>query len=145
MNIRKLTENDIPACARILCAVYNNELWMCRWTTEKAEAYLYDFFESRKFLGYVAEENGEVIAALFAHEKIWWNNDEVFIEEMFVVPEMQRRGIGSRLLDEVLGYVKRKGLAGVTLSTNRFAPAPKFYEKNGFSDCGHVMFMAKEC
>ena len=62
---------------------------MCRWPKEKAEAYLRDFYNHGKFVGYVAEDNGNVIAALFAHEKVWWNNDEVFIDEMFVKPEYQ--------------------------------------------------------
>lgn len=144
MIIRELKEQDITSCASILCAVYNNELWMCRWTEEKAAAYLRDFFEHRKFVGYAAEEDGQVIAGLFAHEKIWWNNDEVFIEEMFVTPEKQRQGVGTALLDKTMNYVKEKGLAGITLSTNRYAPAPKFYEKNGFFPCEHVLFMARE-
>ncbi len=25
--IRQIQKNDIPACAEILCAVYNNEMW----------------------------------------------------------------------------------------------------------------------
>ncbi len=144
MTIRELKENDIPACADILMAVYNNELWQCRWTKETAESYLTDFFEHKKFVGYAAEEENVLIGALFAHEKIWWNNSEVFIEEMFVAPEKQGKGIGTALLREVEKHIEEKGLAGITLTTNRYVPAPKFYEKNGFSECGHVMFMAKE-
>ena len=106
--------------------------------------YLNDFFHNKKFVGYVAVENGDLIVGLFAHEKIWWNNSEVFIEEMFVNPEYQGKGIGTSLLLEVEKYIKEKGLAGITLSTNKYAPAPKFYEKNGFTVCGHVIFMAKE-
>ena len=44
-------------------------------------------------MGYVAEEEGEVIAGIFAHEKVWWNSSEVFVEEMFVTPEKQGNGI----------------------------------------------------
>lgn len=144
MRIRELQERDIPACADILCSVYNNELWMCRWTKEIAEDYLKDFFVHSKFVGYVAEEGTELIAGLFAHEKIWWNNSEVFIEEMFVTPNRQGSGIGTALLKKVEKYVQEKHLGGITLSTNKYAPAPKFYEKNGFGNCEHVMFMAKE-
>ena len=114
MFIRKMENNDIAGCAEILCAVYNNELWMCRWNKETAIEYLNDFFHNKKFVGYVAEENGNLIAGLFAHEKIWWNNSEVFIEEMFVNPEYQGKGIGTSLLLEVEKYIKEKGLAGIT-------------------------------
>ena len=63
---------------------------------------------------------------------------------MFVLPEKQGQGIGTLLLKEVEKYIHEKHLAGITLSTNKYAPAPKFYEKNGFVQCEHVIFMAKD-
>lgn len=144
MTIRPLAAADLPACADILMSVYNNELWQCRWTKETAIEYLSDFFAAKKFVGYAAEEEGQLIGALFAHEKVWWNNSEVYVEEMFVRPECQRMGCGSRLMEQVEAYVTEHGWAGITLSTNRYAPAPGFYRKHGFVDCGHVLFMAKE-
>lgn len=144
MIIRRMELKDIDYCADILCSVYNNELWMCRWEKEIAVRYLMDFFDMSKFVGYVVEDNSNVIAGLFAHEKVWWNNSEVLIEEMFVKPEMQGKRIGTALIHEVEKYVREKKLAGMTLSTNKYAPAPKFYEKNGFVNCEHVIFMAKE-
>ena len=144
MPIRPMTAADLPACADILCSVYNNDLWQCRWTQDTAAAYLSDFFQMSKFIGYVMEEDSVVIGAIFAHEKVWWNNSEVFIEEMFVRPDMQGRGCGTMLLQQIESYVRSHALAGITLSTNRYAPAPHFYHKNGFTDCGHVLFMAKE-
>ena len=144
MYIREMNVEDISGCADILCSVYNNELWMCRWEKETAVEYLQDFFESKKFVGYVAEKDGVLIAGIFAHEKVWWNNSEVYVEEMFVKPDEQGNGIGTALLNKVEEYVKEHRLAGITLSTNKYAPAPKFYEKNGFVNCEHVIFMAKE-
>ena len=144
MIIRKMEKADITACADILCSVYNNELWQCRWSRETASAYLTDFFNMAKFVGYVGVEDGEIVGGIFAHEKVWWNNSEVFVEEMFIKPQLQRKGLGSLLLKQVEEYVREKGLAGITLSTNKYAPAPNFYRKNGFADCKHVLFMAKE-
>lgn len=144
MNIRQMKVEDISGCADILCSVYNNELWMCRWEKDTAVEYLQDFFENKKFVGYVAEKDGVLIAGIFAHEKVWWNNSEVYVEEMFVKPDEQGNGIGTALLNKVEEYIKEHGLAGITLSTNKYAPAPKFYEKNGFVNCEHVIFMAKE-
>ena len=139
-----MTQSDIPACADILCSVYNNEMWQCRWSKEAAIEYLTDFFTMKKFVGFVLVAGEEIVGGIFAHEKVWWNNSEVFVEEMFVKPELQRNGHGSLLLAKVEEYVKEKGLAGITLSTNKYAPAPYFYRKNGFVDCEHVLFMAKE-
>ena len=144
MKIRELTREDISACAEILCSVYNNEMWQCHWEKETAIEYLTDFFNMQKFVGYVLEEDDEILGGIFAHEKVWWNNSEVFIEEMFVKPELQRKGYGSMLLKKVEEYSREKGLAGLTLSTNKYAPAPLFYRKNGFQDNEYVVLMYKE-
>lgn len=145
INIRKMEQTDLGRCAELLCAVYNNELWQCRWSHECARDYLADYFDAAKFVGYVIEGDEGVFGAIFAHEKIWWNNSEVFIDEMFILPELQGKGYGTALLSELEEYVKERGLAGFTLTTNRYAPAPKFYKKNGFADCEHILYMAKEC
>ena len=142
--IRPLLISDIPACADILCAVYNNELWQCRWSQETAAAYLLDYAQARRFVGFAAELDGRVIGAAFAHEKIWWNNSELYIDEMFIIPEMQRGGYGSMLINAAEEYVNKHKLAGLTLCTNKYAPAPNFYRKNGFNDNEFIMFMYKE-
>lgn len=142
--IRQMQKKDIPVCAEILSAVYNNEMWQCQWTAETGVAYLNDYFETKKFVGFVIEEDEKIIGALFAHEKIWWNNSELYIDEMFVLPEMQGNGLGSRLIKTAEKYVKKYNLAGLTLCTNKYAPAPKFYRKNGFQDNEVIMFMYKE-
>lgn len=135
---------DIPFCADILCKVYNNELWQCRWTAETACAYLEDYFDEKKFVGFIIEEDNVVIGAMFTHEKIWWNNSELFIDEMFIIPDMQRKGYGKMLIKAAENYVSEHKLAGFTLSTNKYAPAPDFYKKNGFSVCEHILFMCNE-
>lgn len=61
-----------------------------------------------------------------------------------VLPACQGQGAGRTLMSRLEEYVARRGLAGLTLSTNRYAPAPEFYQHLGFSDCGHVLFMSKE-
>lgn len=144
MQIRDMLPGDIPSCAEILCSVYNNAMRQCCWTQENAVAYLTDISRMPRFLGYVAVEEDEVFGAIFAREKIWWNNHEVYVEEMFVRPERQQNSIGSQLMRRVEDDVRRHALAGVTLSTNRYATAAQFYRKVGFADCGHVLFMAKE-
>ena len=142
--IRKMNESDMPRCAEILCEAYNNDMWQCHWTAQTATAYLMDYFRVEKFVGFVLEEDGDIIGAMFAHEKIWWNNSELYIDEMFVVPEMQRNGLGSRLIKTAEKYVKKYNLAGLTLCTNKYAPAPGFYRKNGFKDNEAISFMYKE-
>ena len=142
--IKKFELSDLTACAEIMMSVYNNELWQCHWSLETAENYLRDYVEGKKFIGYTLWLDNTIKGAILCHEKIWWNNNEVFIDEMFVVPELQRQGYGTDLLNSVECYIKEHNLAGFTLTTNRFAPASHFYRKNGFFDAEHVLFMGKE-
>ena len=48
------------------------------------------------------------------------------------------------MLEKLEAYVRERGLAGFTLTTNRHSPAPQFYQKNGFAPCEHILYMAKE-
>lgn len=141
--IRKFEESDLETCARILMSVYNNEMWQCYWTFEKANEYLKDIMDFKKFIGFTLLVDNEVKGAILCREKTWWDNNEIFVEEMFVSPELQRQGYGTTLLKEVESYIKEKGLAGFTLTTNRYTPAPSFYGKNGFCDGEHVLFIYK--
>ena len=51
---------------------------------------------------------------------------------MAVLPKRQGQGIGRQLLNAVMDYSKEEGFAGAVLYTSEYAPAAKFYEKNGF-------------
>lgn len=144
MQIRDMKSADIAACADILCSVYNNDLWQNRWERATAIEYLTDFFCMAKFVGYVMVENGEILGALFAREKVWWSGSEVYVEELFVKQSHQSKGCGTMLIKHVEQYVLENGLAGITLCTNRHAPAADFYRRNGFRDCEHVLFLCKE-
>ncbi|HBB28760.1 MAG TPA: N-acetyltransferase [Clostridiales bacterium] len=142
--IRKIQMEDIDSCAEIMMSVYNNEQWQCNWDFKTAKAYLLDYYEASKFIGFVLVIDEKIRGAIFCHEKIWWNNSEVFVDEMFICPKLQRKGYGTELLKMVESYIKEHNLAGFTLSTNRFTPAPDFYRKNGFTDADHILFMYKE-
>ena len=52
MIIREMISSDMNEYMNILCSVYNNELWMCRWDKKTAAEYLNDFYESKKEQGY---------------------------------------------------------------------------------------------
>ena len=141
--IRRFENTDIEKCAKIMQSVYNNEMWQCYWNDDTAYNYLLDFVEHKKFVGFTLVENGDVIGAILCREKVWWNNSELYVEEMFVSPQFQRHGYGQQLLNAVEEYVNDKKLAGITLTTNRFTFAPDFYRKNSFSDGEHLLFMYK--
>ena len=59
----------------------------------------------------------------------------VYVEELDVMPEFGRRGLGSRLLNCVCDWAREQRCAGVTLSTFRDVPwNGPFYRRHGFRD-----------
>ena len=130
--IRQMKNEDLRQCGVIYAKAFPVEYWGIDWTPENAREYLADYFEQKRFVGYVYEENNEIIGCIFALCKISGSKKEIYINEMAVLPERQGQGIGKQLLNTVLDYSKRMGLAGVVLYTSEYAPAAKFYEKNDF-------------
>ena len=60
--------------------------------------------------------------------------DAVYVEEMDVLAEHGRRGLGGRLLETVCTWATEHGYAAVTLSTFRDVPwNGPYYERLGFS------------
>lgn len=131
--IREYRQKDLSSCASIFKLAFSKETWGSDWSQERAKQYLQDMAEHKKFVGFVYEEEGEILGALFGCEKVCWNGEEMHIDEMFVRPDRQGKGIGKQLLCAAKDYCKEQGLAGLVLYTNQYAPAKTFYERNGFN------------
>jgi aminoglycoside 6'-N-acetyltransferase I len=142
--IRELHPADVETCVHLLIAAYNREPWNDHWSIETATKYLTEFMASDQFVGFVICENEIIAGALFAHRKTWWTNDELFVDELYVAPHLQRKGYGEKLLTHVEHYANSQGLAGLTLLTNQYFPAKAFYVKNGYAHAEPVVFMYKK-
>jgi ribosomal protein S18 acetylase RimI-like enzyme len=141
--IRDFSLADMQACVELLIESYAGDPWYYRWTTETATRYLNEFTAADSFVGFVIEEDTAIVGAMFAHRKTWWTKDELFVDELFVTPRLQRRGLGSNLLIHAESYAKACDLAGLTLLTSREMPAPIFYSKQGYLQAEQVIFMYK--
>lgn len=130
--IRIMKASDLVQCGRIYAKAFPIEHWGIDWTAENATNYLQDFYEQKRFVGYVYEEYEVVLGCVFALCRISGSKKEIYINEMAVLPERQGMGIGTQLMNAVKDYSKNEGLAGIVLYTSEYAPAAKFYEKNGF-------------
>ena len=75
---------------------------------------------------------------LFSAEEPGWGFIAADIPELaiFVVAEERGRGVGSALLDALLGLAWEQGHRALSLSVNRQNPARRLYERKGFRDAG---------
>ena len=70
--IRIMKNSDLTQCGSIYTKAFPMEYWGIDWTTENATEYLQDFFEQRRFVGFVYEENKEVLVYHFLINYTLW-------------------------------------------------------------------------
>jgi putative acetyltransferase len=86
---------------------------------------------------FIAREDGHAVAcgALRRHP------DGVGeVKRMYTRPEVQGRGIGGAILENILDLARREGMARLVLETGDRHPAAwRVYERAGFVRCGAVL------
>jgi aminoglycoside 6'-N-acetyltransferase I len=132
MNIIQLTKIHIEACANIFIKTYNQAPWNYQWNLNAAIKYLGEYMSSAEFVGFAVYNDGEIAGAILAHTKTWWTNDQLYIDELFIAPEMQKKGVGKTLLGHAEQYALNNNLQTLVLMTHKFMPAMSFYEDNDF-------------
>jgi GNAT superfamily N-acetyltransferase len=75
----------------------------------------------------IVELDSEPIGCLCVKQ----SETEVRLIRLFILPEFQRRGLGTRILEEVLASADKSGLP-VSLRVLRVNPARRLYERHGF-------------
>ncbi|MEO6850868.1 MAG: GNAT family N-acetyltransferase [Mucilaginibacter sp.] len=143
MNIRTLTKDDIAQCAELLMHSYNLPPWNHRWTIDKAVKYLNEYLDKGRFEGFVLCEGDFIAGALFGHSKTWWTNDLLYIDELFISPDRQRKGYGKLLLDHTENYAREKRYEVISLMTSKYMPAMKFYKNIDYIQAEHYVFLFK--
>jgi aminoglycoside 6'-N-acetyltransferase I len=128
-------ETDLETCVRIYVEAFNAPpLNYSFLTKEKAERYLRDLTRTPGFLGYVFLQEGAMTAFCFGKLDNYFEGTMFEVEELAVIPELHRSGVGS----EVMGLLETKlagyGVSAVSLNTSKQLPAFSFYLKNGYEE-----------
>lgn len=86
---------------------------------------------------FIARENGKAVGcgALRRDE-----DGIAEVKRMFTVPEQQGKGIGGRILDQIIALARKEGFKRLVLETGDRHPAAwRVYERAGFTRCGPVL------
>jgi GNAT superfamily N-acetyltransferase len=141
--LKKFSTQDLPACCELYVKVFNAPPWNDSWTDEAVRQCLGDLAERKRFLGYTFWENDALVGAVFAHTKTFYKGDEIFIDELFIAPNCQRKGYGLALMDEIENYARENNITAITLLTAIGQPAFHFYKKQGYWHKNYMAFMHK--
>jgi aminoglycoside 6'-N-acetyltransferase I len=142
--IKPITSENFKDCVPVYLKAYNSPPWNYRWTYEKASEYLQEYMTCKQFVGFALYDDDNVVAAVFAHTKTWWTNNQLMIDEFFVSLEKQRMGYGKKLLRYCDEYAAANQISSLVLMTNKYMPSYKFYDKEGYIHTDQYVFMFKQ-
>ena len=142
--IREYSPEMFDACRKLFIEVFNSEPWNDCWTQESAGARLQEFVDNRRFFGFTLWEGETLVGAVFCHGSTYCKGGEVFIDELFVSPACQRKGVGKALMEAVEVYARREGYTIITLLTNREYPSFGFFKGFGCRESEFMVWMFKK-
>lgn len=124
---RASTEADadfVNNLTRMAMSKYVEATW--HTTQERDSYYLSNLFDQNntRIIQYGTVDIGRISVKQFS--------DHILFEEIHLLPDYQRRGIGTLLLQELLAHAKKKQLP-VRLMVLQVNPARQLYERLGFS------------
>ena len=144
MQIEAFTEKWLEECTDLFIDTFSRPPWLETYRSrEQVLHFLQRFLQNREFLGFLYRENGRVAALCIGMKKPWLEGVEYYIDQFCVRPDLQRRGIGSRFLQQVEQELRRQGLNGMMLNTERGFPSEAFYRKNGFHALEQAVLFVK--
>jgi GNAT superfamily N-acetyltransferase len=137
MNISVATQEQLPIIRdlafRIWPVTYGHILSKDQFDYMMEMMYSIDSLEKqieiKPFL--LVNDNGEFIG--FASYEINWDNSrKTKIHKLYVLPEIQGKGIGRMLINHIKEIALKANNNALFLTVNRFNKAKEFYLKQGF-------------
>jgi ribosomal protein S18 acetylase RimI-like enzyme len=127
IDIRTATEKDLDFLLEVrrqALQTYALETWG-RWDETRQRTYLVGRLDSA--IIQIIQGDGVDIGMLAVEERA----DEIFIENVVLLPAYQNRGIGTQLVTETLQKARSKGFP-VRLQVLKVNPARRLYDRLGF-------------
>ncbi len=132
ITIREAEEKDFGQVIQLIheLAVFENQ-------TDQLVNNLDRMKEDKEFFhAFVAETDGQVIIgyATFIFCYYTWAGKSLYMDDLYVQPEFRGQGIGTRLINRVIGYARETGCHRLRWQVSNWnAPAVKFYKSLGAS------------
>jgi GNAT superfamily N-acetyltransferase len=130
--VREAIAEDLPAISRVRTSVHENHLSV----EQLRERGITNGSIAASFLadskGWVAVRGQDIVAFAIA------DRAERSIFALFVLPDYEGQGLGSRLLDMALQWLRRNGITLVWLTTGAGTKAAGFYERRGWIATGRA-------
>ncbi len=129
--IEPLREGDLGECAHLLMVTFNADPWNDEYTLDTAKEQLAWHLRVPGCMGLVSVRDGIVGFAVGYREPT--DVGDVFNLSIFCVrPDVQRTGVGTRLLLNLEERLGKSGVKTIFLGTRKGTIAEAFYKKLGY-------------
>jgi GNAT superfamily N-acetyltransferase len=132
--IRTANENDVPAIFALIKELAEFEKLADQIKTTENELHKTLFGDDRFVEILLAEVNGQIVgqALFFKNFSTFLGKPGIYLEDLYVKPEMRGKGIGKMLLDKIISIAKERNYGRVEWSVlNWNESAIDFYKKIG--------------
>ncbi|MBN8782124.1 MAG: GNAT family N-acetyltransferase [Terrimonas ferruginea] len=132
MNLIKLARHDRPRLSGLI-KLYERVFEMEPFAVPPAE-YLDTLLTNPGIIFIVAEEEEKIVGGLTAHvlHSVYFTSAEVYVYDLAVSEEQQRKGIGTQLMKALQEYCRQQGYREVFVQADRpDQHALNFYQKTG--------------
>ena len=135
ISIEPFSENHLPGVVDVILPIQQSEFNIPITLQDQPDLLdIPGFYQKGKGNFWVAMHGSEIVGTIALLDI---GNGQGALRKMFVKPAFRGavNGVARRLLDELLGWAKRKDIIEIYLGTTaKFLAAHRFYEKNGFSE-----------
>lgn len=142
LNIRSATINDLESILQIYAKALDNGNVL---SVAHAQVIFLKQQQYPDYQVFVAELEDQIVgtfALLIMENMAHLGTPSAVVEDVGVLPEMQGKGIGQRMMRFALTQAKEKGCYKMSLSSNlRREQAHQFYESLGFEKHGFSFLM----
>ncbi len=130
---RSAAAADVEAAAGVFVACFSGPPWNEPWSREAAVRRLRLYATAPAFRGAVAVEEGRVVAVALGQIEGWTRGNLFLLQELCVLPERQRAGLGKRLLAHLLSELQRTDdVVNAYLLTDSGGAAESHFLGHGF-------------
>lgn len=139
--IRNAGINDIPVIYSLA-----HQIWPKTYAeilSAKQLEYMLTMMYSTESLQYQIEKQQHTFIIIYQDDKPigfaayfqkYKNSPALYkLDKIYVLPDLQEKGIGNKLLEFIISDTKLKGASVLELNVNRKNKAISFYEKSGFT------------
>ena len=132
LEIRNAARDDLDAITAVFIQCFNDAPWNDGWSFDAARERLAGILEARHFRGAVAVADGKVVGLLLGQKERWVDAFHFNLQEMCVLPDHQRSGVGRALLRHLTSQVRGEGTKKIYLITGPDTGAAAFYSVHGY-------------